>query len=112
MQSDSVESLLAAMNHNWPFDDPKNVATFTVRQIVRDGNPILRVARDAEDGAWQFLGDSMSNGGGPVISCFHHPIDRDPSLAELADMPLGWYAERHGVGEPWTRKKHTDDRSE
>jgi len=35
------------------------------------------------------LGNSMSDGGGPVISCFHHPIDRDPSLAELADLPLG-----------------------
>lgn len=38
---------------------------------------------------------------------------RDPSLAELADLPLGWYAERGKVGEPWVRRKHTpDDASE
>jgi hypothetical protein len=32
-----------------------------------------------------------------------------PSLAELADLPLGWYAERAKVGEPWVRKKHSSD---
>jgi hypothetical protein len=31
----------------------------------------------------------MSDGGGPVVSCFHHPVDNDPSLSELADLPLG-----------------------
>jgi hypothetical protein len=39
----------------------------------------------------------------PVISCCHHPIDRDPSLKELADLPLGWWAERDKPGEPWIR---------
>src|SRR5262249_17414237 len=34
------------------------------------------VLRDAEDGSWQFLGDSMTDGGGPVISCFHPLIYR------------------------------------
>lgn len=29
----------------------------------------------------------------------HHPIDRDPSWAELADLPLVWYAERGKVGQ-------------
>ena len=47
----------------------------------------------------------MSDGGGPVVSCFHHPIDKDPSLSDLADLPLGWAAERAKLGEPWTRYK-------
>jgi hypothetical protein len=51
----------------------------------------------------------MSDGGGPVLSCFHHPIDHDPSLGELADLPIGWYAERTKVGEPWARKLHPSD---
>jgi hypothetical protein len=42
----------------------------------------------------------MWDGGEPVISCFHHPIDCDPSLAELSDLPVGGYAERDKVGEP------------
>ena len=62
-----------------------------------------------------FSGNSMADGGGPVLSCFHHPVDSDPGLAELADLPLGWYAERSKLGEPWVRKKKKhgpDDESE
>jgi hypothetical protein len=53
----------------WPFDDPPNVATITVRQIVEDSAPILLVARDAEDGGWQFLtGGRVDVADGMVVS--------------------------------------------
>jgi len=64
---------------------------------------------DIEDGAWQFLGPSMAGEGKPVLSCFHHPIDQDPSLKELADLPLGWWAEREKPGEPWNRHEHESE---
>ncbi len=41
--------------HTWPFEDPENVATITVRQIVYDNHPVLLVLHDEEDGGWQFL---------------------------------------------------------
>jgi len=91
---------------NWKFPDAPHTRVFLSKTVHEGAEPITYVSHDLEDSAWQFLGDSMSDGGGPVTSCFHHPIDRDPSLAELADLPLGWYAERGAVGEPWTRKKH------
>lgn len=94
---------------NWKFRDPPHTRVFLSETVHNGTEPVTYVSHDTEDGAWQFLGDSMSDGGGPVISCFHHPIDRDPTLAELADLPLGWYAERDGVGEPWVRKKHPPD---
>jgi len=31
-------------------------------------------------------------------------VRNDSSLAELADLPLGWYAERSKVGHPWVRR--------
>jgi hypothetical protein len=94
---------------NWKFSDDPHARVFLSETVNTGTEMITYVSHDAGDGAWQFLGDSMSEGGGPIISCFHHPIDRDPSLAELADLPLGWYAERDGVGRPWTRKKHSKD---
>lgn len=98
---------------NWKFPDPPHTRVFLSETVHMGTEPVTYVSHDAEDGAWQFLGDSMSGGGGPVISCFHHPIDRDPSLAELADLPLGWFAERDKVGEPWVRKQNMpDDASE
>lgn len=94
---------------NWKFSDDPHTRVFLSETVHSGNEPATYVSHDSEDGAWQFLGDSMSDGGGPIISCLHHPIDRDPSLAELADLPLGWYAERGSVGEPWTRKKHSKE---
>ena len=94
---------------NWKFTEDPHARVFLSETVHSGTEPVTYVSHDAEDGTWQFLGDSMSDGGGPVISCFHHPIDCDPTLAELADLPLGWYAERRGVGEPWTRTKHSRD---
>jgi hypothetical protein len=91
---------------NWKFPEDPHTRVFLSDAVHKATEPATFVSHDAEDGAWQFLGDSMSDGGSPVISCFHHPIDRDPSLAELADLPIGWYAERSGVGKPWVRRKH------
>ena len=98
---------------NWKFTDPPHTQAFLSETVHNGAEHVTYVSHDAEDGAWQFLGESMSDGGGPVLSCLHHPIDRDPTLAELADLPLGWYAERGKVGELWVRRKHTpDDASE
>jgi hypothetical protein len=96
----------------WKFPDPPHTGVFLSEAVHKGTEAVTYVSHDAEDGAWQFLGDSMSDGGGPVLSCFHHPIDRDPSLTELADLPLGWYAERDRIGEPWVRRKLADDAPE
>lgn len=90
-------------NGRWPFDDPPNVATITVRQIVDGSEPILLVARDAEDGGWQFLtGGSFEVADGMVVS-LQSMLQRDPTLAELADLQPGWEATRRRVGGAWKR---------
>ncbi len=88
---------------DWKFEDLPHTQAF-LSTAVHDGvEPVTFVSHDAEDGAWQFLGDSMSDSGG-VLSCLHHPIEKDRSLIELADLPLGWYAERAEPGAPWIRR--------
>jgi Domain of unknown function (DUF4262) len=94
---------------DWKFPDPPHAQAFLSETVHKGTEAVTYVSHDAEDGAWQFLGNSMLDGGGPVLSCLHHPIDNDPSLAELADLPLGWYAERNKPGEPWLRKKRAPD---
>jgi len=89
---------------HWKFPDPPHTGVFLSETVHNGTEAVTYVSHDAADGAWQFLGDSMTDGGGPVLSCFHHPIDRDPSLVELADLPMGWCAERLQVGETWVRK--------
>ncbi len=76
---------------DWKFPDPPHTGVYLSKAVHEGTEPVTYVSHDEDDGAWQFLGDSMSDGGGPVIVCFHHPIDVDPSLKELIDLPLGWY---------------------
>ena len=90
---------------DWQFPDPPHTRVFLSETVHQGKEPVMYVFHE-EDGTWQFLGDNMSEGGGPVVSCFHHPIDNDPSLSELADLPLGWWAERDTPEEPWVRHKH------
>ena len=93
---------------DWRFPDPPHTMVF-LSAAVQGGEPITYVSHDVEDGAWQFLGDSMTGGNKPVLSCFHHPIDQDSSLKELADLPLGWWAERAAPGKPWIRHRHESE---
>lgn len=93
---------------NWKFPDPPHTGVYLSKAVHEGTEPITYVSHDADDGAWQFLGDTMSESGA-VLVCLHHPIDEDPSLAELADLPLGWCAERDIPGEPWHRYEHPAD---
>lgn len=91
---------------------------------VRSGErPILVVMRD-EDGRWDFvcgdaeadvaqMEDSMRRprrksetstaGAEPAAVCFDCALEKDPSLAPLADLQPGASAHRSGPGERWTR---------
>lgn len=88
---------------DWPFDDPENVVSMTVRQITHGGQPILYVAHDADDGMWQFLTGGPVQMADAMIVALREVYDIDPSISELADLPLGWTAERSAPGQPWRR---------
>ena len=85
------------LEQDWPFADPKNVAVITLKSITKGGRPILHVTHDADDGMWQFLdGSTVSEENASVVSL--EEITRiDPSVMELADLPLGWYAVSFGT---------------
>jgi hypothetical protein len=103
----SKELLMASAK--WPFDDPPNVATITVRQVIHDGEPILLVARDADDGGWQFLaGGEFDVDDGMVVS-LRSILERDSTIAELVDLKPGWQATRETVGAPWKRSEQSEE---
>ena len=89
---------------DWPFDELENVATMTVRQVIHGGQPILLVAHDADDGMWQFLTGGPVEMADAMIVSLRQMYLVDPSVGELADLPLGWLAERMAVGERWQRR--------
>jgi hypothetical protein len=93
----------------WPFADPPNVAVFTVRAVTEQV-PILEVSHDLDDGAWQFLTGSPVHMSEALLISLEEIFEIDPSLAELADLPIGWQASRDRIGAPWQRIQiGTDD---
>ncbi|MBY0397280.1 MAG: hypothetical protein K2X91_12560 [Thermoleophilia bacterium] len=88
---------------DWPFADPPNLASITVRQVVHDGQPVLLVVHDAHDGGWQFLTGGVVDVADGLVVSLAGMVARDRSLADLADLPRGWRAWRSGPGAPWQR---------
>lgn len=80
----------------------------TTRQVMYEGWPILLVTHDNGDPqGWQFIngqGDTDDRADGMAVHV-EHVIERDPSIRELADLPLGWQARRATVDDPWIREE-------
>ena len=89
-------------NGPWPFTDPDNTAVFSCEHVIERGRPILRVSHD-HDGDWQFLCGDSHVGGKPQIVCLGCMVERDGSIVSVADLPMGWGADREFPGAAWIR---------
>jgi hypothetical protein len=94
---------------NWPFDQPRNCRTLTMRQILDGSEPILLVSHDAEDHEWQFIGTSDASVPDGRLVCLEEIVRLDPTILDVADLPPGWQAVRDEVGGRWTRRLHPPD---
>jgi Domain of unknown function (DUF4262) len=95
--------------HNWNFTDPPHTGVFTTKRVMSGEDPVTRVFHDLEDGAWQFHGPEESKTGDLAYVCFHHIIDKDATIKDLADLPVGWCAWRKDVTAPWVREETAPD---
>lgn len=88
---------------DWPFEDPPNLAVISLRSICSRQKPILLVTHDEEDGFWQFLDGDDPVEADAVVIALHRVLSLDPTIAELADLPLGWHAWRQDATSDWQR---------
>ena len=89
----------------WPFNDPPNVAVFTNKKIVDGTEWIQHVSHDEDDGAWQFHPEGGTPEQDASVVSLKTIIDIDPSVASLADLPLGWCASRTAANAGWKKQK-------
>lgn len=94
------------MKDTWPFDQPKNCATYSLRQIFKEGKPILYVSHDEDDPGWQFLSGEEVNVEDTFIVGLEEIVQLDPSVLEIANLEPGWIATRESISDPWKREKH------
>jgi hypothetical protein len=90
---------------SWPFDQPRNCAVFTTREVMEREEPILLVSHDVEDHAWQFIGPTDGTLENARIIALQEAVELDPSLLELSDLPVGWQAVRQSRGDVWARQR-------
>lgn len=94
----------------WPFSSPKNVATIVHASIMNGERPVRFVYHDEDDGGWQFLdGVSPNEPSTARLVCLASVMELDPSLFELANLPVGWRAKRQARGEAWQREQTPPD---
>ena len=94
---------------DWPFsDDPPNVAVITTRGIMDGTDWIALVSIDEDDGDWQFIGSEGPQEDQAMVVALRSVFQRDKSIGELADLPLGWRAWRSSPDAPWQRARSSE----
>jgi hypothetical protein len=92
----------------WPFPAGRNRAALSTTPVIEGAKPILVVVHDDEDD-WQFLSGTTTEADDAQLVCLGSVVDLDPSVLELASLPLGWCATREAVGKPWERSPMEPD---
>jgi hypothetical protein len=92
---------------DWLFSEPPNLAVIASKTIF-EGAYIGFVSHDADDGGWQFIAAAgETNEVDAMLVSLQSVVDHDPTIKLLADLPLGWVAERHSADEPWYRYRQS-----
>jgi len=88
---------------DWPFSQAITTAAFTTDGVLDRGLPIVLVSHE-EDGDWQFLCDTPNESRECRLICLGCMLERDQSIAMVADLPQGWVAWRDSPSSPWQRE--------
>lgn len=86
----------------WSFPSAVNTLTICTVKVAHEGYPVLWVSHD-EDGGWQFLDAPTEDPDDCLLLCLGCILDRDATLSQVSDLPIGWSAARDHVGGPWER---------
>jgi hypothetical protein len=86
----------------WPFDQPRNCASFTVRQVMKKEEPILAVSHAADDHSWSFVGPSGFRMEDAMLVCLEEVVRLELATLEVAELPPDWHeSPKH----PWLRRE-------
>lgn len=93
------------MPKDWPFDQARNVATVTTRQVMNQNFPVLIVVHYEDDDSWAFTCGTTNDSKDLMLVGMGQVVDLDSTLYSISDLPPGWSARRNYVSEPWVRTK-------
>ena len=94
--------------NEWPFDQEKNVAAVTTKQVVDQGLPILLVIHYEDDHSWAFLCDTTEEESDSQLITMEEITLIDPTLHTIADLKPGWIAYRETIDDAWETFENKD----
>ena len=92
----------------WPFDQRPDCAVFVTREVMDREEPILLVTHDVDDHGWQFIGPTDGTVANARIIALSEAVELDPSVLQVADLPVGWRAWRESREDAWAREADAD----
>ena len=101
--------LFKRQDEEWPFDQPKNCAVFTLKQIMNREISILAVYHDLEDDGWQFVSNTELSMEDAMMVTLESVANLDPSVLGVANIKPGYHAWRASYGSPWTVAKTPEE---
>jgi hypothetical protein len=94
------------MHAPWPFIEPEARASFSCKRLLEGKGSLCRVTHDYPDGDWQVLDDcDHTLILEPSLVCLSDLVKKFPELLQLANLPLGWVAERDSQTGVWNRSR-------
>ena len=102
----TTPSIEPKVKPDWPFDQPRNAATFTTTHVLKGKQAITHVYHDEDDHGWQFHYSGPKSASDAMVVALQEIVAYDSTVLEVADLPPGWVAVRQGIGQPWTRKRN------
>ena len=90
----------------FPFYDAPNTATIICSHVMEEHEPILYVSHDEDDGMWQFLCGKQHDESEARIVSLYSVFMQDNTIAELSEMPCGYFAERESGHSEWIIRKN------
>lgn len=91
------------MKIDFPFSDTPDTACFTCCHVLNGNKPILYVSHD-EDGYWQFLCGGRHTQADAKIVSLAEILKIDSSMAALAELNYGEFAEAADAESDWVVK--------
>ncbi len=91
---------------SWPFDVAPRTAVVTTKYVMTRALPVVYVSHeiDGENGElqWQFhCGNGDYRPEVLLLVALEEVLDVDPTLRDVAALPVGHAARRTGTGAPW-----------
>ena len=90
----------------WLFDQGPRIVAITSIHVTENGSDIVLVIHYKDDRSWSFQSGAPFSQGDVRLVLMKRIVEIDPTVAEVADLPIGWAAKREKIGAQWRRYKN------